>query len=305
MLANEGRLFTVRRYDRESRDDEWLRFRRSGIGGSDVAGIMGLSSWASPISIWSEKTGRVEPADLSGNEWVEWGTRLESVIRERFKEEHPETRVIHPDVTLVGVDRPWAHANLDGMVRDPERGWGVLEVKTASSDRDWFDEDGSETVPIHYQTQATHYLTVTGYGYVMFAVLVRGSRYMERLFVPDEEDVETVRSAVDGFWNDYVLADAMPTLMTGLQSESQALYGMYAEHADDMLDGDAEMGKKIAKYKAVSDAEKRIKSLRSRIGNELKEAIGDLAGIRTASYEAKWIRSEKRDSGLRVKETAA
>ena len=38
--------------------EEWLERRRNTIGGSDAAGIVGLSSWASPFSVWAEKTGR-------------------------------------------------------------------------------------------------------------------------------------------------------------------------------------------------------------------------------------------------------
>lgn len=301
MLLNEGREFTVVRYDKDDRDRQWHDLRLDGVGGSDVAGIMGLSSWASPISIWCEKTGRTEPTDLSGVEVVEWGTRLEPVVRERFKEAHPELRVIHPDVTLVSVGRPWAHANLDGLIRDPDRGWGVLEVKTAQRDKGWYDEDGNETIPLHYQAQVIHYMTVTGYDYAMFAVLIRGSRYVERVFVPDDEDRQRVIDAVDEFWNDYVLADVPPTLMTGLQSESQAIYGMHAEHGDDMLRGDSDMESKIAEYDTASRAERDARTNRSRIGNELKQAIGDMSGIRTSAYEVKWRRSEKRDSGLRIR----
>ena len=38
--------------------EEWLMQRRKTIGGSDAAGIVGLSKWASPFSVWAEKTGR-------------------------------------------------------------------------------------------------------------------------------------------------------------------------------------------------------------------------------------------------------
>ena len=36
--------------------EDWLRFRKTGIGGSDMAAIMGLSKWKSPLDIWLEKT---------------------------------------------------------------------------------------------------------------------------------------------------------------------------------------------------------------------------------------------------------
>ena len=60
--------------------EEWLEVRKSGIGGSEVAAICGLSKWESAYTLWLRKTGQVEDKDLSGNEAVEWGNRLEPVV---------------------------------------------------------------------------------------------------------------------------------------------------------------------------------------------------------------------------------
>ncbi|MBR3325845.1 MAG: YqaJ viral recombinase family protein, partial [Atopobiaceae bacterium] len=109
-------------YKMES-DDEWLGFRTKGVGGSDVAAIMGISAYRSPVEVWMEKTGRKQPADLSDKEAVEWGNRLESIIRNKFAEMHPEFIVSESGVTFVSRKRPWAHANLDGMVRDANGDW--------------------------------------------------------------------------------------------------------------------------------------------------------------------------------------
>ena len=38
--------------------EQFLRERRSGIGGSDVAAILGLSRWKTAYQVWQEKTGR-------------------------------------------------------------------------------------------------------------------------------------------------------------------------------------------------------------------------------------------------------
>lgn len=35
--------------------EEWLMRRRKTIGGSDAAGIVGLSRWTSPFSVWADK----------------------------------------------------------------------------------------------------------------------------------------------------------------------------------------------------------------------------------------------------------
>ena len=33
---------------------DWLAWRRKGIGASDIAGILGISPWASPWSVWAD-----------------------------------------------------------------------------------------------------------------------------------------------------------------------------------------------------------------------------------------------------------
>ena len=38
--------------------EEWLRWRQKGIGGSDVAPILGISKWTSSIDIWLSKTNQ-------------------------------------------------------------------------------------------------------------------------------------------------------------------------------------------------------------------------------------------------------
>ena len=65
---------------------KWERARRGGIGGSDVAAIMGISKYRSPYEVWLEKTGRVEPKDISGKQAVEWGNRLEDTVARKFAE---------------------------------------------------------------------------------------------------------------------------------------------------------------------------------------------------------------------------
>ena len=40
--------------------EKWLEYRRMGIGGSDVAALLGISKWKSPLELWLEKTGQSE-----------------------------------------------------------------------------------------------------------------------------------------------------------------------------------------------------------------------------------------------------
>ena len=75
---------------------EWLDLRKTGIGGSEVAAICGFSKWTSPYTLWCQKTNRIS-GEIPMNDAMEWGTRLEPVIIDKFSDNHPELTV-HRDV---------------------------------------------------------------------------------------------------------------------------------------------------------------------------------------------------------------
>ena len=62
--------------------EEWLERRRKTIGGSDAAGIVGLSKWASPFSVWADKTGRA--AEKADTEAMRQGRDLEDYVARRW-----------------------------------------------------------------------------------------------------------------------------------------------------------------------------------------------------------------------------
>lgn len=39
---------------------DWLKERQKGIGGSDVAAILGMSPWRTPYQVWEEKTTPID-----------------------------------------------------------------------------------------------------------------------------------------------------------------------------------------------------------------------------------------------------
>ena len=84
---------------------EWLRYRKQGIGGSDVAAILGISKWNSAISLWLNKTNQTED-DTQENEAMEWGTIMESVIRNHFAKVTGKT-VVEVHAMLQHPDYPF------------------------------------------------------------------------------------------------------------------------------------------------------------------------------------------------------
>ena len=296
MIRGEGTLFTLTRC---ADNDGWLEARKHGIGGSDVAAVMGISPWKSPLEVWLEKTGRADAPDLSDKESVAMGTELESVVLDMYRRRHPDHAAQRVNAILTSTVRPWAQASLDGIVKDPELGWGVLEIKTGSKESEWADG-----VPLHYLTQVTHYLSVTGYAFADVAALIGdfGLHYHEYRVMRDEEDLKAVVERVDEFWADYVEKDRMPPYVTALPSEGKALYELYKHSDGEMEPSDAEMTEWLATHVLeANEQEQEIKQRKTEWTNQLKRLVNEHKGIVTPDHVITWVRSEKRDSGIRIK----
>lgn len=142
--------------------EAWLEKRRGFIGGSDASSIMGENPWKTNVDLWLEKTGRKEPADLSNNELVNYGAAAERYQRELFKLDYPLYEVYYIENNIWFNDNyPWAHASLDGWIKDRDGKNGIFECKTATlanyaQRRRW----GKDSFPNYYYWQVLHYMLV-------------------------------------------------------------------------------------------------------------------------------------------------
>lgn len=268
---------------------EWLDFRNKGIGGSDVAAIMGISKYRSPVEVWMEKRGLKEPQDLSDKEAVEWGNRLESIVRDKFAETHPELMVMELPASLVSHNRPWAHANLDGCVKDEHGEWGVLEIKTVGKNR---EKDWADGVPDYYLTQVTHYLSVTGWKYAWVVALIGGQHYVEFKVMRDEDDVAMVESAVDTFWNDCVVGGALPQIVGG-STESGALLDLFGVESSEYVQPENvnHFDTLVHDYQEAKACEKKYAEQAKRIANDIRAMVGSAKGAVSDVYKVTWVKS--------------
>ena len=174
--------------------EQQLEMRKSGIGGSDVATILGLNPWRTPLQLWAEKIGKLEPQEQ--NAAMEWGSRLEAAIFQKFDQEHDDYQCSYGSGTIRHADKKHYLSTPDGFIYDKIGRRGVLEVKT-SGQQPW------DEVPIYYMLQAQHYCYVLDKDFYMFAVLFRGTEYRE--YGPFEFDREAyehqVVPVIDSFWD--------------------------------------------------------------------------------------------------------
>src|SRR5262245_31903638 len=131
MSEHDDTPFTIERHqDREA----WLEARRTGIGASDAPGVLGVSPWSSPFTVYCDKLGiERRPEDATHrSERLKWGALLQDPIARELGNRLKLKIAIHAPTTIWrNRAEPWLLASLDGetsMDGQP----GAVEIKTAS-----------------------------------------------------------------------------------------------------------------------------------------------------------------------------
>ena len=125
--------------------------RRNYIGGSDIAAILGMSRWKTPLKLWLEKTGEVEPDDLSENEAVQLGIELEDFVAQKFARENNK-KVRKTSQMYVHKKYPFMVAHIDRLIAGADE---ILECKTCASYKQ--DEWEEDKIPQEYILQVSTY----------------------------------------------------------------------------------------------------------------------------------------------------
>lgn len=173
---------------------EWHEARRTGLGGSEIAAVLGISPFESRFSLWHRKRGEVGPVEM--NEAMEWGHRLEAAVADKFADEHPDWKIT-PAGTWRHRRRPWQIANPDRFIGQQTT---LLEVKTVPSFSSWaWGPAGSQEIPVHYRVQVQWYLDVFGFDHGWVAVLIGGCEYREYRIDADPAEQRMLRSEAQAF----------------------------------------------------------------------------------------------------------
>jgi putative phage-type endonuclease len=140
---------------------EILEARSKGIGGSDVAAILGMSRYKTALDVWTEKT---KPAEVvqPQNEFI-WGNRLEKVVADEYKTRN-SCKLIEPKKLFHDKTHSYLIANPDRIIRNSEKGKGILECKTCSAykNSEWGEEE-SDQIPTEYLLQIARYVMDVDY----------------------------------------------------------------------------------------------------------------------------------------------
>lgn len=159
----------------DSNRQSWESWRRSRIGSSEVATILGLNPFQTPLDLWLEKTGKKER--FAGSIATKFGHALEPVIGEEFLARHSEMTGSRPMKTFNHPEAEWAIASPDYDLTAPDReGPGILEVKWSTMRTRWESE-----IPTYAHVQIVWQLGVTGrtWGFLTAGLIDHGGTLVE------------------------------------------------------------------------------------------------------------------------------
>jgi len=252
MLNQTGQVMTAR--------ERFLFERRSGVGGSDVAPIMGFSKWKTAYEVWEDKLGISD--DGFDNEAMLWGRILEPPIRGEYARRN-NVHVYDVTSPLRNAMYPELVANADGAVAASEGAPAHkgLEIKTARYMDDWGPDDTDE-IPFAYLLQINHYMLVSGVTEWDVAVLFSGSNYRQYTIKANPELQAHIYAACSAFWQNHVKTGTPPPPQTYqdvvkrygvLLTSGEVIAPSQVEHA---VIGLIDINERIKELEVIADGEK-------------------------------------------------
>jgi predicted phage-related endonuclease len=113
-------------------EKQWLDERKSGVGGSEAAALLGMNPYMKNTDLYDIKKGIKQSPDINNVEAVIYGKKAEAPLRELFMLDHPEYEVeSDPFKVYRNKDKPYILGSFDGILTNKETGErGILEIKT-------------------------------------------------------------------------------------------------------------------------------------------------------------------------------
>lgn len=259
-----------------SRSD-WLAERRKGIGGSDASAIIGLNRFETPYTVYLDKLGLLQEKEES--EAMRQGRDLEDYVARRFMED-TNKKVQKCNYMIKNPKYPWAIADIDRRVVGENAG---LECKTTAT-LDLKQFRGVE-FPEKYYVQCVHYLAVTGADRWYLAVLVFGKEFHIYTLERDDAEIAALMDAESDFWKQ--VETQTPPDISGMEPDSKAVTGIYPDSNEEEIEL-YDIEGLFKDLKTATEYEKRAKSWKDGIVNQIKERMKTASTATCGAYTATW-----------------
>lgn len=257
---------------------EWLNYRKQGIGGSDAGAVCGLNPYKTAMEVYQDKVS-FETEDFD-NEAMRQGRDFEDYVARRFTEVTGK-KVRRANAMFCHEKYPFMLADVDRMVVGEKAG---LECKTASpflADK-W--QDGQ--VPMHYYIQCLHYMTVCDADAWYIAVLIFGREFKYYRIERDEKMIADLIQIEQDFWQNHVLKGQMPS-PDGSKLADSVIAEYYKQTIAETIPLTG-FNEKIKRRQELSEIIRRMDTEKRQIEQELKLYFGEAEAAENELYRVSW-----------------
>ena len=266
------RLVSTRNLSKE----DWLRYRKCGITGTDAGAILGLNPYRSAFQVYHDKiSDTIENID---NEAMRQGRDLEDYVAQRFSEE-TGFKVRRANAIYQSEEHPLLLADFDRLIVGQKAGLECKTVSPFSADK-WADGK----IPAHY-----------------LAALIFGRKLVIHKIVTDKQMLFDLIDKEELFWTNHVVPQ-IPPAPNGCDCDTQQINQMYeVDDRDKTADLSALHGL-LDKRQELSDQIEQMEQEKTAIEQQVKLQMQDAAYGTAPGYKVSWVSSEsKRVDSQRLK----
>ena len=258
--------------------ENWLRYRKRGIGGSDAGAVCGLNPYRTAIQVYYDKTS--EEIGEIDNEAMRQGRELEEYVARRFSEAAGK-KVRRANAMFYDEKNPFMLADVDRMIVGENAG---LECKTASPYLAEHWKDGQ--IPAHYQLQCHHYMAVTGADCWYIAVLIYGREFKYHRIERDEELINYLTEVEKDFWENHVQKRILPN-PDGSKIADSVIAQYYKQSVPEMIPLTG-FDEKLQRRQELLAVMERMDTEKKQIEQELKMYLGEAEFAENEHYRVSW-----------------
>lgn len=257
---------------------EWLRYRKQGIGGSDAGAVCGLNPYRTAISVYQDKiSDDIEDID---NEAMRQGREFEDYVARRFMEATGK-KVRRANAMFYDENNPFMLADVDRMVVGENAG---LECKTASpfmADK-W--KDGN--IPMSYQIQCYHYMSVCNADAWYIAVVIYGKEFKFYRIERDQQVIDDLIQIEKDFWENNVQRKVMPDPDGSKIADS--VIAEYFKESKAMAIPLNGFNDKLKRREELLELMQKMDTEKKQIEQELKMYLGEAELAENEQYRVSW-----------------
>ena len=278
--------------------EEWLKHRQHGIGGSDIASMLGINPFHSPLALYWDKVSNIE-IDEEENVPAEVGIALEPFMKKKLikwlaKNEGREVMIHDCKYILQHHTNPLALANVDGIPEFEDGELCVAEYKT-TSERNYKLWEG-DNIPDYYYLQTQWYLYTTGLEICYLAFLIGNRKFDVKIIERNNAVIEQLVKQTKDFWEDFIIP-RIPPSPDGSISSGQTIKRMYPEEeAGKIIDiTNMENQKLIEQLDAIKNMAKNLKKEQDEKKQLFQVQMGDAEQAICGEKMINWKMQERKE----------